>query len=91
MSNLYFKHNSSGTNYHSMEDNTSNGDYINPIFYKHDSDKTGSSNGYVPITPSTPGFNAQILPMEGFFIKIETNSATETNNFAFPLTFGNDE
>jgi hypothetical protein len=91
MSNLYFKHNSSGASYHSMEDNASNGDYINPVFYKHDSSETGPVSGYEAIEPSTPGLNAPILPMEGFFIRIETNSdTTNNNNFAYPLTMGND-
>ncbi len=91
MSNLYFN-NSSGTSYYSMEDNASNGSYINPVFYKHDSSETGPVSGYEAIEPSTPGLNALILPMEGFFIKIEINSnTTDNNNFTYPLTMGNDK
>ena len=91
MTNLYFRHNSSGADYYAMG-NANNDDYINNTVYKHDSNKTGPVNGYTAVVPSTPGFNAPILPMEGFFIKIETNSDTSnSNNFAYPLSMGNDK
>ena len=92
MSNLYFRHNDGTGSYKSMEDNASNGTYINPTFYKHDSSDTGPVNGYTAITPSTPGFNAPILPMEGFFIKLEKNTdIINDNNFSYPLTYGKDK
>ena len=95
MSNLYFKHASSGATFNPM--GSSNNDaFINTIVYKHDSPDTSDKNvtdggGYEAVVPSTPGFHAPIQPMEGFFIKLETNSDTTSgNSFAYPLTYSND-
>jgi hypothetical protein len=64
--------------------------FINPIVYKHDSSETGPIAGYEAIAP-TPGFGGHVQPMEGFFIKLEINADTTTDNFfGYPLTNGND-
>jgi len=88
LSNLYFKH---GNGVNPMGD-SANDDYIDATVYKHDSNETGPTTGYEAVTPSTPGFNAPIGPMEGFFIKMPSNDDTDSNNsFAYPLTYGNDK
>ena len=72
-----------------------NNDFINAVAYKHDSSDTSSDDissggGYEAIAP-TPGFGDSVQPMEGFFIKLETDDNTTANNwFAYPLTYGND-
>jgi hypothetical protein len=73
-----------------MGDST-NDTYINATFYKHDSTDRGPVNGYEAVTAGTPGFDQHgIKAMEGFFIKIEANSAdTDNNYFAYPLMPGN--
>ena len=89
MSKLYFKHNASGGSYRLMGD-SANDSYINSIVYKHDSPKTGPSDGYVAVDPTTPGFNGSIQPMEGFFIKLEQISNDNyVNHFAYPLIMSN--
>jgi hypothetical protein len=91
LSNLYFRHyDSSSATFNPMGD-SANDAYINATVYKHDSSETGPVTGYEAVTPSTPGFNAPIQSMEGFFIKLEKNSDTSSSNsFAYPLTYGND-
>ena len=91
MSNIYFSHGLAGGSYHSMLDTTDNDTYIQDTFYKHDSNETGPVTGYVSVKPSTPGFNAPIEPMEGFFIKINEVSNHDGNALTYPLTFGNDK
>jgi len=89
--NLYFSHGGGGGSYHSMDDNASNGDYINPTFYKHDSSEVGSVVGYTAVNADTSGFDdGGIQPMEGFFIKIEENADQGSNAFAFPLIIAAD-
>lgn len=90
LSNLYFSHTAATSGYHPMGDSANNA-YINATVYKHDSSETGPVTGYEAVTPSTPGFNAPIVPMEGFFIKLETNSDAGSNYFAYPQTYGNDK
>ena len=86
MSDLYFKHNASGESYKSMEDNASNGTYINATVYKHDSNKTGPVTGYEAVNAVTPGLDFPVEPMEGFFIKINPiNTDDDVNHFAYPL------
>jgi subtilisin-like proprotein convertase family protein len=92
LSNLYFSHN--GGSYNAMGEGA-NDTYINKIVYKHNSADLTDKNvtnggGYEAIDPSTPGFDGSVIPMEGFFIKIE-QSDTKGNAFVFPLTMGNDE
>jgi hypothetical protein len=66
--------------------NPDNDTYIDPTFYKHDSQDTDSVNGYTAVNSGTPGFDGGgIRPMEGVFIKIEKNSDTKDNKFAYPL------
>ena len=90
MKNLYFSHGSTGGTYHSMDDNSSNESYINMTFYKHDSNETSPTNGYTAVSAGTPGFDKYGLEaMEGFFLKIEDNSSTENNKFAYPLIMKN--
>ena len=93
LSNLYFKHYTASSNtFYPMGDTANNGAYINATVYKHDSSETGPSTGYEAVTPSTPGFNAPIQPMEGFFIKLKKeNTDNGINTFAYPLTYGNDK
>ena len=85
ISDLYFKHNDSNQQYRAMGD-AWNDTYINPTFYKHDSNETGPVAGYEAITPTTPGLNGSVQPMEGFFIKINPIDTEDfDNNFAYPL------
>ena len=86
LNDLYFKH-GTGT-YYPMGD-SNNDSYISPVVYIHDSPEISGCDGYVAIDPSTPGFEGQIEPMEGFFIKLKINSSTEANKFAFPLEMQN--
>jgi hypothetical protein len=59
--------------------------YINSTIYKHDDPRRGPVDGYVALDATTPGFNGEILPMEGFLIRLEINSNTTNNVFAYPL------
>jgi len=88
LGNVYFRHGSGSFNPMGASANDS---YINATVYKHDSNETGPVTGYEAVTPSTPGFNAPIHSMEGFFVKLPSNSDTSNpNSFAYPLTYGND-
>ena len=83
LDDLYFKHDTLA--YKNMS-NPDNDTYIDPTFYKHDSQDTDSVNGYTAVNSGTPGFDGGgIRPMEGVFIKIEKNSDTKDNKFAYPL------
>ena len=94
MSNLYFSH--AGGTYYPMGD-ANNDTYVSPVVYKHDSADITDKNvtaggGYQPVVPSTPGFHAPILPMEGFFVRIlEVQNDTGSNVFLMPMTYGNDK
>jgi len=87
-SKMYFKN--ENTNYTIMGDST-NDDYILARIYTHDSsdtsDKdTSNGGGYTVIAPQTPGLSeGQIVPMEGFFIELETQSDEKSNKLAYPL------
>ena len=59
--------------------------YINSTVYKHDDPRTGPVDGYVALA-ATPGFNGEILPMEGFFIKLPISIVPFiAYEFAYPL------
>ncbi len=92
MANFFFQLESNG--YYEMG-NSNITPYINVTVYKHDSadtsDKNITAGGYEALTPATPGFSAPIVPMEGFFIKLEINDDTNGNTLAYPLTYGNDK
>jgi hypothetical protein len=90
LTNLYFSHNfGTGGSYNPMG-NTANNAYINPTFYKHNSNLTGPVNGYTAVNAGTPGFdNGGINAMEGFFIKIEEDNSPDINAFAYPLMMNN--
>jgi len=87
LDDLYFAHGTSDDGYHPMssDDNSStnpNAPYIKGIVY------TSTDSGdetYKAVTPSdTPGFDHNLSPMTGFFIKLEANESTESNYMAFP-------
>ena len=62
------------------------GPFINSTVYKHDSPQTGPVDGYEAVSAVTPGMGGTILPMEGFFIKLEINSdETNANALSYPL------
>ncbi len=91
LSNLYFKHQTAASDIFNPMGDNANDSFISAIVYKHDSPDTGPSVGYEAVTASTPGFNAPIQPMEGFFIKLlEENTDNGVNTFSYPLTYGND-
>jgi hypothetical protein len=89
VSKIYFDHNAEG--YNAMDGSGANDDYLVANIYTHDSsdtsgNSTGESGGYVVIAPGTPGLSAgQVVPMEGFFIKLEANESTKPNTFAYPM------
>jgi len=92
--NLYFSHGGTSGSYNPMGD-SSNDDYIDAVFYKHDSSDTSDKNissggGYVAVSAGTPGFdNGGIKAMEGFFIKLPEVQDTDANYFAYPLMIQN--
>jgi len=86
LSNLYFTPDASGISGYNAMGSVTNDGSINKIVYKHDSVETGPVTGYTAVDPATPGFAGSILPMEGFFIKMEINATNiDANYFAFPL------
>jgi hypothetical protein len=89
LGNLYFTPSSGGGSDYNAMGSATNDQYINKIVYKHDSVETGPTTGYVAVDPATPGFDGSILPMEGFFIKIEINSDQSESYFAYPLMMKN--
>ena len=96
LKNLYFAHDDSHTGPYSEMGSNTNDPYIYPTIYKHDSSDTSDTiggAGYKAINAGTPGFaDGGLVPMEGFFIRVEENTAdTKGNYFAFPLTYGNDK
>jgi len=87
IAHLYFKHNTG--DYNPMG-NSVNDDYVYANIYTHDHSDTSDKNvtdggGYIVLTTGTPGFTGDILPMEGFFIKVEKNSDETSNKLAYPL------
>ncbi len=86
LSNLYFTPDASATSGYNAMGSTTNDSSINKIVYTHDSVERGPVTGYTAVDPATPGFAGSILPMEGFFIKMEINATNiDANYFAFPL------
>ncbi len=91
---LYFSHGGSSGTFHPMGD-SANDTYISSTVYTHNSPDTSgdtedNGGGYKALDPATPGFDqGSIRPMEGFFIKIEEDSSTDDNSFAFPLNMSN--
>jgi len=87
-SKLYFKN--EDTDYKPMGD-TANDTYVLARIYTHDSADTSDKNtsaggGYTVIDPATPGLSeGQIVPMEGFFMKLEIESNKKNNTIAYPL------
>ena len=85
ISDLYFSHNNSSYTYIGDTNNS----YINSVIYTHDSPKISDTDGYTAFDPTTPGFQGEIKPMEGFFIKLKISPSIQTNHLAFPLEMQN--
>jgi len=88
VSKLYFKNGSS--DYKQMGDNSIDEYIVSDIYTHNSSDRTdqniSNGGGYRVISPSTPGLSeGQVVPMEGFFIKLKTQSDENSNKFAYPL------
>jgi hypothetical protein len=91
IAHLYFKHNTD--DYYPMG-NSANDNFVYANIYTHDSSDTSDKNvtdggGYTVLTTGTPGFGGDIVPMEGFFIKLEINSDETSNKLAYPLMMQN--
>ena len=86
VSNLYFKH--GNIDYKKWGDNNIN-EYVSSTIYTHDSYKRSATDGYIALDPTTPGFEGQIVPMEGFFIKINKSPSNQSNSLATPLQMCN--
>jgi hypothetical protein len=91
IAHLYFKHN---TNDYYPMGNSANDNFVYANIYTHDHADTSDKNvtdggGYTVLTTGTPGFSGDIIPMEGFFIKLEKNIDETSNTLAYPLMMQN--
>jgi hypothetical protein len=91
IAHLYFKHD---TNDYYPMGNSANDNFVYANIYTHDHADTSDKNvtdggGYTVLTTGTPGFGGDIIPMEGFFIKLEINSDENPNTLAYPLMMQN--